>query len=256
MGMTNQLLADSGATFMAELKWLVVILVSIAGALCVLYAVYIGYLFATATDEGKRRAAKSRFIKVLSSALIIVAMAFALNAINLRFDTPDNGGNGTDPDNLLDGVQQAGTGFIYNKYDTPKIWIQAEKQVEVTIYAQYIEAGVGKKYNIAKFGGFTDFRFDVSESGFTNCYEDGPVVEIKNNGSTLVYHFQPPAQEDGEVIPIDHYMSPDMEGKYWRAYATFKYDDVPSTLECYIRIDDGDGYTWGQKIGEFGKYKY
>ena len=254
MGMTKQLLADSGATFMAELKWLVVILVSIAGALCVLYAVYIGYLFATATDEGKRRAAKSRFIKVLSSALVIVAMAFALNAINLRFDIPDNGENGTDPDNLLDGVQQAGTGFIYNKYDTPKIWIEAEKHVTVTIYARYIAAGGDIKYNPAKFGGFTDFHFDVSGSGFTNCYEDGPVVQIEDNGSTLIYNFQPP-DEDG-TVSIDYFTSPDVDGKYWRAYATFKYDDVPTTLECYIRIDDGKGYKWGQLIGAFNKYTY
>ncbi len=96
MGITLQLLAPyTGQKFIQDLSWLVVILVSIAGALSTLYAVYIAYLFFTASDPTKRKAAKDRFIKVISSSIIIVALAGILGALDVTF--VEQKGNYTGP---------------------------------------------------------------------------------------------------------------------------------------------------------------
>ncbi len=89
MGMTLQLLADvyTGNNFIKDLGWLVTIIVTVAGALMTLYAVYIFYLFFTASDPTKRKAAKDRAIKIVSSALIIYVMAAALAALNINWTT-------------------------------------------------------------------------------------------------------------------------------------------------------------------------
>ena len=66
MGFTLQLLEEkgyTGAQFMKDLGWVVVAIVSIAGAFMTVYAIYIAYLFATATDANKRKAAKDRLMK-------------------------------------------------------------------------------------------------------------------------------------------------------------------------------------------------
>ncbi len=87
MGMTLQLLDTAGDQFMHDLLWLTVIIVSIAGALMTLYAVYIGYLFFTATDANRRKAAKDRAIKVVASTLIVFALVFVLQGIEVSFAT-------------------------------------------------------------------------------------------------------------------------------------------------------------------------
>lgn len=86
MGMKSQLLY-TGNEFMADLSNIVIWLVSIAGVLMTLYAVYIGYLFATASDEGKRKTAKSRLIKLISTIFIVYALAATLNVIKVTFTT-------------------------------------------------------------------------------------------------------------------------------------------------------------------------
>ncbi len=85
MGMTLQLLDKAGDQFKHDLLWLTVIIVSIAGALMTLYAVYIGYLFFTATDANRRKAAKDRAIKVVASTLIVFALVFVLQGIKVSF---------------------------------------------------------------------------------------------------------------------------------------------------------------------------
>ena len=77
----------TGEKFIADLGTLVIWIVSIAGALMTLYAVYIGYLFATASDETKRKAAKERLIKTIASSLIVIALASILSVIKVTFDT-------------------------------------------------------------------------------------------------------------------------------------------------------------------------
>ncbi len=92
MGMTTQLLAQqayTGAQFMKDLGNIVVILVSIAGALMTLYAVYIAYLFSTATDAHKRKAARERLIKTVASSLIVIGLAAVLTVINVRFNAAE-----------------------------------------------------------------------------------------------------------------------------------------------------------------------
>lgn len=92
MGMTTQLLAQqayTGAQFMKDLGNIVVILVSIAGALMTLYAVYIAYLFWTATDANKRKAARERLIKTVASSLIVIGLAAVLTVINVRFNAAE-----------------------------------------------------------------------------------------------------------------------------------------------------------------------
>ena len=85
----------TGDTFMSELGDLVVWIVSIAGVLMVLYAVYIGYLFATATDASKRKAARERLLKTIASSLIIIALATVLSVINVTFNKPEGGMKGS-----------------------------------------------------------------------------------------------------------------------------------------------------------------
>ena len=89
MGMTLELLDNvyTGNNFIKDLGWLVTIIVTVAGALMTLYAVYIFYLFFTASDPTKRKAAKDRVIKIVSSALIIYVMAAALAALNISWTT-------------------------------------------------------------------------------------------------------------------------------------------------------------------------
>ncbi|MCQ2382527.1 MAG: hypothetical protein MJ060_01660 [Clostridia bacterium] len=92
MGMTTQLLAQqayTGDQFMKDLGNIVVILVSIAGALMTLYAVYIAYLFWTATDANKRKAARERLIKTVASSLIVIGLAAVLTVINVRFNAAE-----------------------------------------------------------------------------------------------------------------------------------------------------------------------
>ena len=92
MGFTLQLLEEkgyTGAQFMKDLGWVVVAIVSIAGAFMTVYAIYIAYLFATATDANKRKAAKDRLMKTVASALIVAACASILAVITVRFDTTE-----------------------------------------------------------------------------------------------------------------------------------------------------------------------
>ena len=101
MGLTLQLLAEyTGRKFKSDLGNLVVIIVSAAGALMTLYAIYIAYLFFTASDANKRKAARERLVKTIASVLIIVGLASVLSVINVTFnkaegriDGPSSGSN-------------------------------------------------------------------------------------------------------------------------------------------------------------------
>lgn len=87
MGLTLQLLEPyTGKKFMSDLGNLVVIIVSAAGALMTLYAIYIAYLFFTASDASKRKAARERLVKTIASMLIIIGLASVLSVINVTFN--------------------------------------------------------------------------------------------------------------------------------------------------------------------------
>ncbi len=102
MGLTSQLLAEyTGKNFMSDLGNLVVVIVSVAGALMTLYAIYIAYLFATASDPTKRKAARERLVKTVASTLIIIGLASVIAVINVHFNKAEgridniSGGGGT-----------------------------------------------------------------------------------------------------------------------------------------------------------------
>ncbi len=84
MGMTTLLLdVYDGKQFVKDLLWYIYVIMAVAEVLMVLYAVYIAYLFMTASDDGKRRAAKDRLWKVLSSCLIIVALVSVMTTLDI-----------------------------------------------------------------------------------------------------------------------------------------------------------------------------
>lgn len=111
MGFTLQLLEEkgyTGAQFMKDLGWVVVAIVSIAGAFMTVYAIYIAYLFATATDANKRKAAKDRLMKTVASALIVAACASILAVITVRFDTTEGsieGPQGGEIGSMVSGIK-------------------------------------------------------------------------------------------------------------------------------------------------------
>ena len=262
MGMLKQLLAeDSGAKFMSELKWLVVILISIAGSLCILYAIYIGYLFATATDEGKRRTAKNRLFKVISSGLILVALAFCLNVIDLKFSTPDNGESSSGEDDPLANKEQLGNTYLYNKFDTPKLWITADESNHyITLDAQHITYQ-DKKIDLNLFEGIIDFNFTKAprNSVFENVYGDdlnnypnetSKKLDITNNGRNCTYRYR---ARGGYKAAIDYWTISTRGGKYWEGRITFKYNGSTCYAVCYIQVDNGsagkDGE--GKNLGKF-----
>ncbi|MCM1404553.1 MAG: pilin [Prevotella sp.] len=117
MGMTLQLLYD-GADFKSDLGTILVTIVGAVGALMTLYACYIGYLFATATDENKRRAAKNRLLKVISSVLLIFALTAALSMIKVQFGEVKVSDDGTTP-NLGDSSDWSSASYTYD--DTPAL---------------------------------------------------------------------------------------------------------------------------------------
>jgi|GEM_PF-6847556 len=94
MGFTTQLLY-TGSEFMHDLGNLTVIIVGAAAGMMTLYAIYIGFLFATASDPGKRKAARERLYKTVASAFIIIGLATVLGVINVRFNKVEGNVSGT-----------------------------------------------------------------------------------------------------------------------------------------------------------------
>ena len=52
-----------------------------------IYSIYLGYLFATASDPKRRATARERFIKVIASTLIVIGLASVLSVINVNFNS-------------------------------------------------------------------------------------------------------------------------------------------------------------------------
>lgn len=166
MGITTQLLASySGQQFIKDLSWLVVILVSIAGALCTLYAVYIAYLFFTASDPTKRKAAKDRLLKVVSSALIIFVLAGILRLIDVNFIS-QTGSYGGSSSNF--------TSTITNYSDAVEMTLKAED-----IYSN--GGGVVPRVQSVKItGSFALHSFKIKGENGTPIDGTGKSVEFKS----------------------------------------------------------------------------
>lgn len=260
MGMLKQLLAeDSGTKFMSELKWLVVILMSIAGSLCILYAIYIGYLFATATDDGKRRAAKDRLIKVISSGLIIFALATCLNVIDLKFETPNNGESSNGGDDPFAGLEQSGGTCLFTYVNAKTTYnVSSEKSFSFTLTYNNNITYRGKEIDPSLFGGFVNFSFSEAGIGsmFENDYgkdkdlypnETNEQLNVSTDGKSLTYYYRARSHHDG--AKINYWTLSKYNGKYWEGKILFLYNGEVNTALCYIRINDAN-YRWGDKIAE------
>lgn len=166
MGITTQLLASySGQQFIKDLSWLVVILVSIAGALCTLYAVYIAYLFFTASDPTKRKAAKDRLLKVVSSALIIFVLAGILRLIDVNFIS-QTGSYGGSNSNFTSTI---------NNYD-------GSDGVEMTLQAEeiYSNGNVPRVQSLKITGSFAVYGYKIKGENGTPIDGTGKSVKFKS----------------------------------------------------------------------------
>lgn len=94
--MLNLLLAESG--IVRGLLNVLSMIMLIADAALVVYAVYMFFMMVTAHDEGKRRNVKKHFFNTISSILIILALITTLSLIKVNITqvekTSGNGGIG------------------------------------------------------------------------------------------------------------------------------------------------------------------
>ena len=74
---------NGGAEFRKGLFQVLTWIIAVVGSLLILYAVYLFFAMATADNEDKRRKARQRVVKIFSSVFIIIALIFALQAIDL-----------------------------------------------------------------------------------------------------------------------------------------------------------------------------
>ncbi|MBO4823153.1 MAG: hypothetical protein J5580_01115 [Clostridia bacterium] len=222
MGITTQLLASySGQQFIKDLSWLVVILVSIAGALCTLYAVYIAYLFFTASDPTKRKAAKDRLIKVVSSALIIFVLAGILRLIDVNFISQTGSYGGSNSNftstitNYSDAVEMTlkaediySNGGTVPRVQSVKITgsfalhgfrIKGENGTPIDGTGKSVEfkscrvaspkGWEGVKFTFSNQGSYTDVKMEVTEQNEGSFYAGKvtlPVVSLDPNKITVI----------------------------------------------------------------------
>ncbi|MBQ7973829.1 MAG: hypothetical protein IJ295_02635 [Clostridia bacterium] len=245
MGMMAQLLAEeeyTGAQFIKELSWLITIIISIAGALMTLYAVYIGYLFATASDEGKRKAAKNRLIKILSSALIIFALASCISVINVTFDNAKV--NNPSENSSLTVTENT---YLLNKEKTPVLKLEQGRENCIHLYGENIYIKDGDYLSGASVV-FTGFSF-VDGSNLTNYCSPAEQIKIKTDVSKLEYNFYCTSASSG-VGTIQCYKKDD---KYYAiASASFNYGNLKGcVVKFLVELKAGRRYcTLVPSLGE------
>ena len=234
MGMMAQILAPySGSQFMTDLRWLVTILVTIAGALMTLYAVYIGYLFATASDEGKRRAAKTRLMKVLGSALIVFAMAAILGMLNVNFtelEKPStNKGGGNSNQSPQSGFEYIGTPRLALNPNTNEVWHMISiRDATFEVDADYI---------IYNNGYFEKGSIQIVECSIQGPAlprgEEGSSSGWKGNQQTQTYHYWY-AKEGTTELTVQCY---NINGKNClKGVMRFTYDYSEYNVDFYVEL--------------------
>ena len=218
MGMIKLLLAQqayTGDKFKSDLSFLIVVLVSLAGALMTLYAVYIAYIFATATDEGKRRASKERLLKVLGSALIIYALAATIQVINVNF----NNVKVNDPANDAGNNQVSGRN-VYEYTEIPSFTrLSPGQPSEVVFSTNKIRIKDGTTVSGAKF-------LDCKVEGLDGNYT------VSSNGSSITYKVTCPSSltvftkaQGGETLYVLY------------ASASFSYNGDVETVNFCVRVN-------------------
>ncbi len=252
--MKSQLLASrleyTGSQFMDDLLVLVTVIIGIAGAMMALYACYIGYLFATATDDGKRRAAKTRLLKVIASVLIIFGLVSVMSVIEVTFN---NAEVARDADNkYFGGITGDSTTYKYN--DTPTLNLSKTSKMvsgsfvlSVSCLERYKEGTKDTRFDISNLT-FVDFTF-LEPSSFPGETADGGVdyrVTVKKNKNvsrgiiTIEWIYQASKFEGGK------YQCPclvrDNNYYYLTATASFKTrggNDPASSVKLEIKLTTG-----------------
>ena len=235
LGMMALLLSDNGgATFKADALKILFWIFTIVDALLVGYAVYIAFLFATATDAAKRTAAKSRLIKVFSSLLCIIALTMTLKAIDINFD-PLQGNLSNNKPIFKD---QSDLSLIYTgAVDLIEITEDASQNFSIKLNADGFETLSGKKIDKQELV-FLDVEFsEVFEFKL-------PQLEVQPDGSALI-KFQVSAGRagGGGKSTITGYTSTDGKtGSYANKHGYVKgeisisYTGVPKTVVFFAPI--------------------
>ncbi len=250
MGMVNQLLDGeyTGSTFLLELAGILSLIMTVVGTLFVLYAVYICYLFFTATDEGKRKNAKSRLLKVISSVVIVYIMALSLKLIDVHFtkveaDNVDGGGNGPN-----------WSSTVYEYSEVPVLKLSTTQKNSFKIDPSKIKI----QGNDVILGGakFTSFKFVGLESTDVlnmNAVAQTPydsVYSVQNG--VLTYYYQAPAAgqgtetAEGKKTQNTYRMKVKVGSKFETKFvvyaaATFEYAGVKNCVVNFfveLKIDD------------------
>ncbi len=227
MGMMAQLLY-TGNEFMADLTELVIWLVSIAGSLMVIYAVYIGYLFATATDQSKRKAVKDRLIKLISSVFIIFALATVLGVIKVNF---------TDIERSDDNAKVDWAKLEYEYVGMPTLTLQSGLASPLTLNPGNIRIKDGDTLTGAKF---LSFSFEGTAKDDLNkllFYQGGaPLVQVDSSSGYLTYNFK--CKDIGSNTYKIKIAGKDEQGiPYVRAMASFAYANYSGCfVPVYVKI--------------------
>lgn len=189
MGMTTQLLY-SGSDFMKELGWLTTIIVSLAGVLMGLYAVYIGFLFATASDANKRKAARERLIKVMASAFIIIALAALLGAININFSKIKTDDNNESVEDRYSSGNLKGWNYSENVEMNMTLSMQGNFTYTKGSFEISLENVTkdGEKIDANKYE-FEGCQVTTKNFSGNNLETSGEHMEFKNDNRTLKYSY-------------------------------------------------------------------
>lgn len=176
--MLNLLLADD---FVGGLLNILSLIMMIADAALVAYAVYMFFMMMTASDEGKRRNVKKHFFNTLSSILIILALIGTLSVIKVNItqveqDTSGGGGAvGT-----LGGTVQCAPMYISKGQRLPDGTYQCNGSVTINSNSDIKLKETGVEIDSIK-----DFTVLGSAAGFPqNLFTTG---KYNNKGVTITY---------------------------------------------------------------------
>ena len=232
------LLSDNGgATFKADALKILFWIFTIVDALLVGYAVYIAFLFATATDAAKRTAAKSRLIKVFSSLLCIIALTMTLKAIDINFD-PVQGNLNNDKTILED---QSQVGLIYvDPINKITLTEDPEQFFSIRLTVDGFRTLTQQPIDESKFE-FIDFKFEygtvfneVDPFG-KNCYlsprKEQLIYSLKISNAN---YWGPPKN-----IKVYYRFNDEMEvlKSCVRGEASVNYDGKQYTVNCFIPFE-------------------
>ncbi len=229
MGMKTLLLYE-GKDFIAELSNIVIWLVSIAGALMTLYAVYIGYLFATASDESKRKNAKSRLIKIISSVFIVYALAATLGVIKVEFTDIEKSANKEEINTDWSTVE-----FEYRGYVELKVNVEENERYVTkgfTLYPKEIKI-IGSETSLS--------GLKLENFSFTGKAEDGMshlgIGEcVKNSDGSLTFNYTCRSRVELDDEDVELLVEKKDGGNGWIYGVLAFMDDKGMSYSCLVNV--------------------